>query len=433
MTEFQRRSAVAAACLGWLFSAVDIVLLILFQGPIAEALGVPVQSVRIAIGVGLLGSALGGVAFAQLGDRHGRVRALGWAVIVYSVATAGIAFSPNMATLMAFRFVAGIGTGGEWSLGFALIAEVWPKAGRGKMGGLVTAMFNVGTFLSIVLYQSGMSWRWAFGVMIFPAAGVIWLRYRVPESPVWLELQAARETGAIPEALASQLDRPPLSALLRPPWRSVTLRITGLFAVLNFAFYGFSTVFINYLQLPADGTAAGGLGLDRAGEMPYQLALNFAAMFGVITAGALSDRLGRRPVFSAYCALGVGGYGWLYSLTAGHTSGPPSPLLLWAFVVICAGYGINGVMGAMAPELFPTHLRSTGPGFAQNVGKGVGGMTGPPLAGFLVGKWGFAWVLAAPGLLLALCAGLVWLLPKVGGRDLDGVEDESFLRDENLV
>lgn len=428
MTSSQRRSAVIAACGGWLFSAVDIVLLILFQGPVAQALDVPAQSVRIAIGVGLLGSAVGGVAFAQLGDRHGRVRALGWAVLVYSLATAGMAASPNIAVLMAFRFVAGIGTGGEWSLGFALIAEVWPRGGRGKVGGLVTAMFNVGTFLAIGLYQAGLSWRAAFAVMIAPAAWVLWLRSRVPESPVWTALQEAKNAGgaSLSDDIKAQLSRAPVRALFDDAWRSITVRTTALFAVLNFAFYGFSTVFINYLQHPPDGTAAGGLGLDRAGEMPYQLALNLAAMCGVITAGALSDRFGRRPVFSLFCVIGVVGYAWLYGLVAPQES----PLLVWAFVVICFGYGVNGVMGAMAPELFPTHLRSTGPGFAQNVGKGLGGMTGPPLGGYLVAKWGFAWVLAAPGLLLALCAAGIWLLPKVDGRELHGVEDATYLRDD---
>src|SRR6476659_6801931 len=115
-----------AACLGWLFSAVDIVLLILFQGDVAAALGVPVKQIGFAIGVGLLGSALGGITFAQLGDRYGRVRALGWCVVLYSLSTAGMALAPNLGVLMAMRFVSGIGTGGEWSLGFALIAEVSP-------------------------------------------------------------------------------------------------------------------------------------------------------------------------------------------------------------------------------------------------------------------------------------------------------------------
>src|SRR5438067_2441490 len=118
-----QRAAVAAACLGWFFSAVDTVLLILFQKDVADALGVDVQAIRIAIGVGLMGSAVGGIVFAQLGDRIGRVRTLAWSVVLYSVATAGMAAAPNIAMLMAFRFLAGIGTGGEWSVGMALITE----------------------------------------------------------------------------------------------------------------------------------------------------------------------------------------------------------------------------------------------------------------------------------------------------------------------
>ena len=82
-----QRATVVAACLGWFFSAVDTVLLILFQKQVAESLGVDPQAIRIAIGVGLLGSAVGGIVFAQLGDRFGRVRTLGWSVVIYSVAT----------------------------------------------------------------------------------------------------------------------------------------------------------------------------------------------------------------------------------------------------------------------------------------------------------------------------------------------------------
>src|SRR4029077_19025848 len=132
-----------------------IILLILFQRPVAESLHTTPQTIRIAIGVGLLGSALGGVAFAQLGDRVGRVRALGWCVVLYSLATAGMGLAPDVRVLMAMRFLSGIGTGGEWSLGFALIAEVSPRTGRGRLGGLVAGMFNLGTFLAIILHQSG--------------------------------------------------------------------------------------------------------------------------------------------------------------------------------------------------------------------------------------------------------------------------------------
>jgi MFS family permease len=417
-----RRATVAAACLGWLFSAVDTVLLILFQQQVADGLGVDVQSVRIAIGVGLLGSAVGGIVFAQMGDRIGRVRTLGWSVVLYSIATGGMALAPNAALLMLCRFIAGIGTGGEWSVGFALIAEVWPRAKRGTLGGIVSAMFNLGTFLAIALFQSGLGWRASFGVMVLPALGVVWLRRQVPESPVWVALQQARKAGTIDRALEASMKRAPVMALLRGRFVGVVIKATVIFAVMNFAFYSFSTIFINYLQ---QGAAQGGLGLDTRSQAPYQIVLNFGGMLGVVLAGALSDRIGRRQAYALFSVAGALGYAALFALT--HGAGAPSTGLMLVLAVICMSYGIASVMGSLASELFPTHLRSTGPGFCQNVGKGIGGLIGPPLAGALVPILGFAPVLAMPGIGLAILAILIWTLPDVSGREVRPVEGDAIL------
>ena len=413
---------ILAACFGWLFSAVDIVLLVLFQRPVADSLGADVQVIRIAIGVGLLGSAVGGIALAQLGDKYGRVRALGWCVLLYSLATAGMGLARNVTELMAFRFLSGIGTGAEWSIGFALIAEVQGTKGRGRLGGLVAGMFNLGTFVAILLFQSTLGWRWAFGAMALPALLVLWLRTSVPESPVWVALQAARVRGEVAPRLEAQFKRVPLSALLQRGLLGLTLKTTLLFILMNFAFYSFSTVFINYLQ---DDVARGGLGLSAQAQFPYQLALNFGALVGVVTAGMASDRIGRRTAFAAFCLLGAAGSAGLYLSTRGAT-GLPSHLIL-VLTVVVLGFGINGVVGTFLAELFPTHLRATGPGFCQNLGKGIGGMAGPPLMGALVGGLGYPLVLALPGVIVFALAGLIWLLPRVSGREIRPVEDEGYL------
>lgn len=417
-----QRATVVAACLGWFFSAVDTVLLILFQKQVASSLGVDPQAIRIAIGVGLLGSAFGGIVFAQLGDRIGRIRTLGWSVVLYSVATAGMAVAPNAAILMAFRFIAGVGTGGEWAVGFALIAEVWPRARRGTLGGIVSAMFNLGTFLAIALYQSGIGWRVSFGAMVLPALGVVWLRRQVPESPVWVALQQARAAGTVEKALETSMQRAPLIALLRSRLLGVVLKATLIFTLMNFAFYAFSTVFINYLQMDL---AKGGLGLDPSGEAPYQIALNLGGLVGLVLAGMTSDLLGRRLAYSLFCLVGVVGYGFLFMLTSG--GGHASTSLLLVFIVICISFGIGAVMGSLASELFPTHLRSTGPGFCQNLGKGIGGLLGPIVAGALLPKLGFAAVLTMPGICLGALALLIWLLPNVSGREVKPVESEASL------
>ncbi len=416
------RRTILAACLGWLFSAVDIVLLVLYQRPVAEALGVNVQDIRLTIGVGLLGSAVGGIALAQLGDRFGRVRALGWCVVLYSVATAGMGLARNVHELMAWRFISGIGTGAEWSIGFALISEVRGAAGRGRVGGLVAGMFNLGTFIAIGLFQSSLGWRWSFGVMVLPALLVLWLRLSVPESPLWTAWQQARARGHVDPGLEAQARLVPLAALLRGRLRWLTLKTTLIFVLMNFAFYSFSTAFINYLQ---DDVARGGLGLDAKAQFPFQLALNLGALASVITAGMASDHIGRRAAFSLFCLIGGVGSAWLYVAMRGATGA--SPQLLLAFTVVVVGYGINGVVGTLLAELFPTHVRATGPGFCQNLGKGIGGMAGPPTVGALAHSAGYASALALPGAIVLVLAALIWLLPRVDGRELHAVEDERYL------
>ena len=419
MTDGQIRATVVAISLGWLFSAVDIILLILFQNEIASDLHLDLQTVRVAIGVGLLGSAVGGLFFAQLGDRWGRVKALSASIIVYSVATGLMAFTQSSVELLSLRFIAGIGTGAEWSVGFALLSEVWSPKSRGAIGGLVASMFNIGTFLAIGLFQSPLGWRASFGVMATPAIFAIVLRRLIPESPVWLDYQEAKRRGTLKRDLVFASQRSPIVSALSGPVRWTTIKLTLLFAVMNLGFYSFSTEFINYLQSDID---QGGLALSKSAQLPFQLTLNGASLLAVIVAGWLSDRLGRRRAALSFCLLGMVGFAWLSLELSGATPAELSAHathLTLPFAVCCIGFGINGVMGIFAPELFPTPLRSTCPGVSQNLGKGVGGLMGPPLAGMLVVTQGYHQVLSYPGWLFLLIALLVYSLPEVGGRALD--------------
>jgi len=418
ITDKQVKATVIAVALGWLFSAVDIILLILFQKEIALDLGLELQTIRIAIGVGLLGSAVGGLFFAQLGDRLGRVRALAISIIIYSLATGLMALSSSKIELFGLRFLAGIGTGAEWSIGFALLSEVWSPRSRGTVGGLVAGMFNIGTFIAIGLFQSSLGWRSSFGVMVTPAIFALIVRRLIPESPVWLDFQEVKHRGELNHELTVASQRSPLVSAFSGTTRKTTIKLTLLFAIMNLGFYSFSTEFISYLQADVN---QGGLALNKTGQLPFQLTLNCASLIAVILAGWLSDRLGRRRAALSFCWVGIAGFSWLYLQLNGGSpdtlSTNPSHLTL-PFALCCMGFGINGVMGIFAPELFPTPLRSTCPGVSQNLGKGVGGLMGPPLAGALVATQGYHQVLSYPGLLFIFIAMLVYSLPEVGGRPL---------------
>ena len=85
------------------------------------------------------------------------------------------------------------------------------------------------------------------------------------------------------------------------------------------------------------------------------------------------------------------------------------------------------MIGTLTSELFPTHQRATGPGFCQNIGKGLGGVVGPLLAGVLVAGQGYPFALSLSGAVMLVLAGLIWTLPSVGGREVKAVEDTSYL------
>ncbi len=406
-----------AVCLGWLLCAIDIVLLILFQEEIAQSLSLDVQKIRIGIGVGLLGSAIGGIWFAQLGDQVGRVKALAISVLFYSIATGLMAFIQDINQLYLLRFLAGMGTGGEWSIGFALLAEVSAQKKRGLMGGIVAMMFNIGTFIGILFYQSDLGWRWSFGLMATPAIFSWVFRMFLPESQTWLDLEHAKQKGLLNDALKAQTQKAPIQMILKTPWLKTTLLTTLVFTIMNFGFYAFSTLFMNYLQSSENG----GLHLAKEAQFPFQLILNLASLVSVFTAGFLSDLIGRRKAFALFCTLGGIGFILLISqLNAGQIA---LDALKLPFALCCFGFGINGIMGIYTPELYPTHLRSTGPGFCQNIGKGIGGMAGPIICGILLKKSDFATVFELIGGMMILLVFVIWLLPEVGKREIKALEE----------
>ncbi|HWB13517.1 MAG TPA: MFS transporter [Pirellulales bacterium] len=210
--------ALAAALLGWMFDGVEIGLFPLVARPCLQDLLGGDDKVGAWIGVitagFLVGAATGGVVFGWLGDRIGRVRAMMLSVLTYAVfsGVCGLARSAEQVAL--FRFIASLGMGGEWSLGVALVMEVWPNRSRGFLAGLIGAAANVG-FLLIALVGLSLSsfvesalrlvegtgmpsawvdalfahsgWRLLMLIGATPAALTVLIRIFVPESEKWLQ------------------------------------------------------------------------------------------------------------------------------------------------------------------------------------------------------------------------------------------------------
>src|SRR5438128_5179049 len=189
LTSAQRRTLIAAA-LGWMLDSFDAMLYALVLAHIMRDLGMSKGTAGLLNSLTLLASGIGGVSFGFIADRIGRKRALMLSILTYSVCSFASGLATSVAMLAAFRFILGLGMGGEWNTGATLVAEIWPTELRAKAISIVQSSWAIGYALAalvagIVLHYG--SWRMVFFVGILPALVILWIRKDVPESEMWLE------------------------------------------------------------------------------------------------------------------------------------------------------------------------------------------------------------------------------------------------------
>src|SRR5881409_3533367 len=184
-----QRNTFLACFLGWALDAFDFFLLTFVITVMARDFGTSVAKLSYAITLTLAMRPVGAFIFGLLGDRFGRRIPLMIDIIFYSAMELLTAFSPNYTWLLIFRALYGIGMGGEWGLGASLAMETLPTAARGLFSGILQQGYAFGYLLAAVVYWIVFplfGWRGLFVAGVFPAFLVIFIRARVPESPVWL-------------------------------------------------------------------------------------------------------------------------------------------------------------------------------------------------------------------------------------------------------
>src|SRR5689334_22257056 len=229
------RRALLGAWLGWLLDAFDVMLYALLLGTLISEFSLSKPMAGLLGSVTLAASGIGGVAFGLLADRYGRRPALIGSLLVYSCFTFACGLATSVGQLAVFRFLLGLGMGGEWTSGAALVSETWPDAHRGKALGLMQSAWSIGYALAAVavaLILPRFGWRAVFFLGIVPAFVGIWVQRRVDESPVWLASRDKRATVS------------PLRAIFGPRFVRYTLLLTMLLilqvaTVLDYVSVGF--------------------------------------------------------------------------------------------------------------------------------------------------------------------------------------------------
>ena len=334
-----------------MLDAFDVMLYALVLAALIVDLNMDKTTAGLLGSVTLLASAGGGIIFGFAADRYGRTRALMASILIYSVFTAACGLAQTVWQLAVFRVLLGIGMGGEWASGAALVSESWPAAHRGKALGFMQSAWAVGYAAAAAVTALVMplwGWRAVFFVGVLPAFFTFWVRRNVEEPAIWREAQA-RETG-----------RGTFADIFRGPTLPLTIAVTLMNACTMFAWWGFNLWIPAYLSLPE---RQGGIGLSPYAMSGLIIAMQVGMWFGYVTFGYISDIVGRRRSYVIYLVSAA-------TLILAYTATTrPLVLLVLGPLVAFFGTGYFSGFGAVTAEIYPTGIRATAQGFTYNIGR----------------------------------------------------------------
>jgi MFS family permease len=379
----------------WALVLTDVMAHFGLSAPVAGLLG----------SVTLLASAVGGIAFGVIADRFGRTRALMGSILVYSVFTFLCGLSQSVWQLALCRVGLGLGMGGEWASGAALVAETWSARDRGKALGLMQSAWAIGyagaaAVTGVILPAFG--WRAVFFVGVLPALLTLWIRRSVQEPALWRAGRAAaRPTPGRSHGLG-------LGAVVAEGRLRLTVVVTVMNACTLFAWWGFNLWLPGYLSAPA---AKGGVGLSATTMAGFVVAMQVGMWLGYVSFGYASDAFGRRRAYVTYLIAAA-----VLMLVYVSVRAPLPLLLLGPFVAFFATGYYSG-FGAVTAEIYPTAIRATAQGLTYNTGR-IASAAAPFAVGTLAQTHGFGAALSICSAAF-LAAALCWFwIPETRGRAL---------------
>ena len=397
----QRWLALWAATLGYMLDAMDVLLYVFAVQTLRDQFHWSASTAGLVSSATLVTSAAGGIVAGMVADRIGRTRTLVYAILLYSIGSAGSATSLGIGSLLAWRGVVGLGLGGAWSAGAVLVSESWPPQHRAKAIGVVHSGWAIGYMLAAAataLILPRFGWRVLFLVGIVPAFLTIWIQRKVKEPEIWM----------------NRTNVSPISVLFRAPLARRTFFATALATSVLFAYWGLATWLPGFLSAPK---SQGGAGLNILRTSAWIFTMQFGAFLGYISFGWLADRYGRRPAFFWY-VLAAAILTPIYGLTP-RWAGEHSEtwlLVLGPFIGFC-GTGFFALFGAMLAELYPTSIRGTGQGFVYNVGRAISALA-PFAVGAVADRKGIGAALALNSAFFLIGSVLIFTLPETKNTEL---------------
>lgn len=395
-TPYQKKTLFAST-VGYALDGMDMMILGVCFSLISVSFNLSKTELGTLTSVTLLGAVLGGILFGVLADKYGRVRVFSWTILIFSLFTGLCAISPNYESFLIFRFLSGLGLGGEFGIGMTLVSESWPKNKRSRATSIVALGFQAGIILSTLTVNfvgQSYGWRWAFAVGVLPALFVAWTRKGLDEPEIWQNLKDQNKN----EIAVGKLFKTPKTT-------ATTIGLTIACAVQNFGFYG--------LMVWMPSMIASELKLPFKDTLYWTISTTIGMSLGILIFGWLCDKFGRRPSYIIFLLISAVSI-WFYF--------QQTDMIILIIFGSAIGFFVNGMMGgygALLAEHYPTDARSSAENIIFNVGRGIAGISQVLIAYFAT-MYSISYALALlSATYLLSAAAFVFLIPETKGKALE--------------
>lgn len=361
-----RKKTVVASVAGLTLEGMDIMLISFAMSMIIAEFNIDLATGGLISSITNIGMLLGGIVFGVLADKYGRVKVFTYTVILFAIGTALTGLATSIEQVYLFRLIAGIGAGGEYGIGMALVAEAWPKDKQGRASSYVSVGAQYGVILAALLSAiilPTLGWRALFLVGVVPVIFAFIVRKNLDESPEWLAAQKNKKAS-------KKAEKGKLVQLFETPRTAITTISLIIMATVQIAGY-------NGLMIWLPSMLQQSQGLSVSSSAIWTISTAVGMIIGMLTFGLFLDRFGAKRAYGVFliasaCAV------FLYSYATGSVG-----VLIGGAIVGFFSNGMFAGYGALIGSLYPVQIRSTATNTIFNFGRAIGGFS-PILVGYIL-------------------------------------------------
>ncbi|MDQ9010411.1 MFS transporter [Acinetobacter gerneri] len=413
--------------LGWMFDAMDTGIIAFIMATLVKDWGLLPSQSGLIVSIGFVGMAIGAVFSGGLADKFGRRTVFAATLVTYSIATALCAFAPNLTWLLVFRFIVGLGLGGQLPVAVTLVSEYVPAHVRGRFIVLLESFWGLGWLVAALVSYfliPKFGWHAAFLVGGLPALYIFIILKKVPESiPYLINRGRIEEAHALVQKLEKQcgveviekIEVQPVAAQHNISFRQLwsggfakrSLMLWLIWFGIVYSYYGIFTWLPSLLVKQ---------GYSIVQSFEYVLIMILAQLPGYVAAAWLVEKLGRKATLAGFIGMcAVSAYFFGQASTVGM-------IMFWGCLMSFFNLGAWGVLYTYTPEQYPANIRAFGSGWASAIGR-LGGIVAPMVVThMMVMNNGFSHVfIMFTAVLIAVALVILILGEETKGKTLESI------------